>query len=225
MKKGKISRNWLLLLIVGTLAVSLVSIVNADPKKFNYLDWTPNWWTGYSTAIPAVPVPAGYPAMDTHARYIGELKGSYYDIGVQYGQRAGDLIVLVFDGWYGFEGDANFSRGVSQKMSWEEIKYRIHRYENDSLNWYSPELLEIVRGIADGAKSYLEGSQYYEASGMTPYEMVLAINLYYEINGNSRKFPNFSNRHYFLPIRLMTTKRHRNVAQSRFCLRQVQPEK
>jgi len=37
----------------------------------------------------------------THARYLGELKGSWYDIGKQYGEKAGDLMVMVFDGWYG----------------------------------------------------------------------------------------------------------------------------
>lgn len=184
MKKGMMNRNWLVGVAAVVLAVSLVSVayLSADPKKYDYLDWSPSWWTGYSTAIPVVSVPEGYPLLPTHARYLGELKGSWYDIGRQYGERAGDLMVMVFDGWYG---------AVKTKMSWEEIRYRIQRYENESIKWYSPELLEIVEGMADGAANYFKDSAYYEESGMTPYEMVLAINLYFEINSYSPKIPEF----------------------------------
>ena len=42
----------------------------------------------------------GYPAYDPHPRYLGELHGSWSQIGRQYGERAGDLIRLVYEGWY-----------------------------------------------------------------------------------------------------------------------------
>lgn len=179
MKKGAIIRNWLIFFAAALFAVSLVTgaYVSAGDKEY------PSSGPGYNTALPLVPVPAGYPPLPSAARFLGELKGSWHDIGKQYGARAGDLMVLVFDGWYGYPVS-----GVIKKMSWKEIRCRIQQYEV-ALNWYCPELLEIVQGMADGAASYLQGSPYYTASGMTPYEMVLAINLYFEINSYSPKSP------------------------------------
>jgi phage-related protein len=43
--------------------------------------------------------------------------------------------------------------------------------------------------MAEGAESYLKRSPYYADSGLTPYEMILAINLYFEINSYSPKSP------------------------------------
>jgi hypothetical protein len=173
MKKGAIIRNWLIFFFVALFAVSFVTGAYGEYGDFSS-------GPGYNTALPLVPVPQGYPPLPSVARYLGELKGSWHDIGQQYGGRAGDLIALVFNGWYGYE--------VSTKMSWSEIKCRIQKYEV-ALKWYSPELLEICQGMADGAASYLQGSPYYAASGLTPYEMILAINLYFEINSYSPLSP------------------------------------
>ncbi|MCR4425258.1 MAG: hypothetical protein NUW23_03570 [Firmicutes bacterium] len=35
-----------------------------------------------------------------HARYIGDLTGTWKEMGIQYGERAGDLVRLVFEGYY-----------------------------------------------------------------------------------------------------------------------------
>jgi len=173
MKKRTTARNLLILFAAAVFAVSLVSVASlrADPGKDAYPQ--PKWWTGYSTAIPVVSVPEGYPPLPTHARYIGHLKGSWYEMGIQYGERAGDMMLLVFNGWFS---------GIAKKMTWPEIIYRIHKYQDEVLKWYCPELLEFAQGMAHGAASYLEESPYHKQYGITAYEMVLGLNLYFEIN-------------------------------------------
>jgi hypothetical protein len=108
MRRFGSSKNWWILFAVAVIAVSFVATayVSACPKEGEQ-------GPGYNKALPLVSVPEGYPPLPSVARYLGELKGSWIDIGKQYGTRAGDLIVLVFDGWYGEE--------VSKKMSWSEI--------------------------------------------------------------------------------------------------------
>lgn len=183
MKKRAMLRNLLILFAAGLFVVSLISVASLSAgQKKDTLPPQPKWWTGYSTEIPLVPVPTGYPQLPTHARFIGELKGSWYDMGKQYGGRAGDLMLLVFNGWY--------VEGVSKKMAWPEIIYRVNLYE-EPLKWYCPELLEFIEGMADGAASYLEASPAYKDHGMTPYQMVLAINLYFEVNSYAPKLSGF----------------------------------
>ena len=166
-------KGFLAVIAASLLLVSLsAALVNAKNDK-GHTPQAPDWWTGYSTAMPLVSVPEGYPPLPTHARYLGHLKGSWYEMGIQYGERAGDLMQLVFDGWYG---------AISKKMTWPEIIYRIHRYQDQTLKWYCPELLEFAQGMAHGAASSLEASQLHKISGITAYEMILALNLYFEIN-------------------------------------------
>ena len=56
---------------------------------------TPSEWTGHNRKLGEYFLAQGYPAYDQHPRYLGELHGSWSQIGKQYGERAGDLIRLV----------------------------------------------------------------------------------------------------------------------------------
>jgi len=60
----------------------------------------PPEWTGRNTKLEKYRIVAGYPAYEPHPRYLGELTGSWHQIGKQYGQRAADLICWVYEGWY-----------------------------------------------------------------------------------------------------------------------------
>jgi hypothetical protein len=60
----------------------------------------PSTWTGYNSRLAQHYVAPGYPAYEPHPRYLGELSGSWHEIGRQYGEKAGDLILITFDGWY-----------------------------------------------------------------------------------------------------------------------------
>ena len=50
---------------------------------------TPKEWTGYSNRLGKYYLASGYPDYDPHPRYLGELQGSWHEIGKQYGERAG----------------------------------------------------------------------------------------------------------------------------------------
>ncbi|MEK9137637.1 MAG: hypothetical protein AAB393_10985, partial [Bacteroidota bacterium] len=45
-------------------------------------------------------VSPGHPPYASHARFLGELKGAWYDIGHQIGTEAGDLVRWVSDVWW-----------------------------------------------------------------------------------------------------------------------------
>src|SRR5438128_1813892 len=60
----------------------------------------PKSWTGSNPNLKYYSLYPGYPAYDPHPRYLGELSGSWREIGEQYGKRAGDLIRMVFEGWF-----------------------------------------------------------------------------------------------------------------------------
>ena len=51
----------------------------------------PPEWTGHNRKLGEYFRDNGYPAYEPHPRYLGELTGSWYEIGRQYGERAGDL--------------------------------------------------------------------------------------------------------------------------------------
>lgn len=128
----------------------------------------PSAWTGHNSRLAQYYVAPGYPAYEAHPRYLGELSGSWHEIGRQYGERAGDLIRITFDGWY---KDVLEVQGNNQAI----IDY-VHQEEA----YYAalvPEALELIQGIADGAKEDLDSSTY--AKTMTNYEKVLMINSYF----------------------------------------------
>ena len=97
MKTRTKTRTFLAFLVVAVFAVSLISVgsVSADPKKYDYPP-IPSWWVGYNSQLANYYVDPGYPAYGQHPRYLGELSGSWHQIGKQYGERAGDLIRYVY---------------------------------------------------------------------------------------------------------------------------------
>ena len=72
----------------------LVSRRPAGPGRY------PPEWTGHNRRLGDYHVAEGYPAYEPHPRYLGELRGSWGEMGRQYGERAGDLIRMVYEGWY-----------------------------------------------------------------------------------------------------------------------------
>jgi hypothetical protein len=128
----------------------------------------PSQWTGHNSRLGQYYVVQGYPAYEAHPRYLGELNGSWRDIGKQYGERAGDLIRITFEGWY--------REILEVQGSNQAIEDYVHQQES----YYSallPEALELMQGIAEGAKEDLDSSAY--AKTMANYEKILMINSYF----------------------------------------------
>ncbi len=133
---------------------------------------TPPEWTGHNRNLGEYYLAQGYPAWEPHPRYLGELRGSWYQIGRQYGERAGDLIRMVYEGWY---RELLPIQGSSEVMA---------AYLNEQERYYKllvPEALEMIHGISDGAAVELAASAFPHELGH--FQKILMINSYYGLKG------------------------------------------
>jgi hypothetical protein len=159
--------------IAVTFTIAIVSTSSFAAKKHVYPP-APSQWTGHNTRLDKYFVAPGYPAFGPHPRYLGELKGTWYEIGKQYGEKAGDLIRLTYEGWY---KEVLPPQGSNQAV----VDY-VHQEEK----YYAalvPEALEMMRGIADGAKEDLDAAA--NATAMTNFEKILMINSYFGLQGKA----------------------------------------
>ena len=165
-------KNLKALLSVAAIVCGATALIAAANPKNHAVGPTPSWWTGYNQNLASYYVAPGYPAYDAHPRYLGVLSGSWYEIGQQYGERAGDLIQLTFEGWY------------QESLATQGTNQNIVDYVNQEEAYYQtliPEGLELMRGIADGAAPYLNQSIY--AATMSNFQKILMINSYFGLQG------------------------------------------
>lgn len=129
----------------------------------------PSWWTGYNEDLPKYEVKPGFPHYDGHARYIGELSGTWEEMGIQYGERAGDLMRFVFDGYFEEQldsvGDADLALENGRKFA-------------QFLEMYCPEAVQFMRGMAKGADEELKKSFYQIGDS---FDKVVLINHYFAV--------------------------------------------
>ncbi len=98
-------------------------------------------------------------------RRVVYVSGSHYDMGYQYGQQAGDY-VEVTKPWFWM-----MAHGMPFLRTDEHIMGDLARYEAQ-IKKVAPELLEEMRGVADGAKA---------AGYDVTYRDVLLINCWFEM--------------------------------------------
>jgi hypothetical protein len=179
MKTSTMARKLLVLFAATIFVVSLISVwsfsAGSDPNAYPPI---PSAWTGSNTNLNYYFKYWGYPGYDPHPRYLGTLSGSWREIGEQYGERAGDLIRLVFEGW--------FQQVVPIQGSTEELLEYV-RHEEHYYKALAPEALELMDGIARGAKEELDKSPY--AQVMTHFEKILMINSYFGLQASPPTCP------------------------------------
>jgi hypothetical protein len=111
-------------------------------------------------------VSPGHPPYSPRARFLGELAGSWSEIGVGLGRRAGDLVRLVSDVWW-----------KSHVETWGEAETRqalpVYEAQVEALD---PGLVSFMRGIAEGAGEELDRSPFAEDS--SHYQKILNLNVY-----------------------------------------------
>ncbi len=129
---------------------------------------TPAQWTGRNRKLDGYYVAPHYPAYEPHPRYLGELHGSWYQIGRQYGERAGDLIRMVYEGWY--------LELLPVQGSPEAIAAYL-RQQQQYYEFLVPEALEMMHGIADGAATELSHSAFPHE--LSHFYKILMINSYF----------------------------------------------
>ena len=157
--------------VVAAVPISLTSSAGSTAARHQYPP-SPSAWTGHNRQLANYQRAPGYPAYGSHPRYLGELKGAWKEIGRQYGEKAGDLIKLTFDGWY--------KELLPVQGSNQAIVDYVHR-EDGYYSALVPEALEMMKGIAEGAKEDLDSSAY--ANTMPNYEKILMINSYFGLQG------------------------------------------
>ena len=120
---------------------------------------------GYGGQVASYPVPEGFPPFESTTRYIGNLRGSWYEMGVQYGNRASDLINNVVDYMLYVSLDA-----YGEDHLREDLARHFKAIED-----YSPQMVQFMSGIADGASK--EFSKYSRYPGvLSDIERVIMAN-------------------------------------------------
>ena len=126
---------------------------------------------GYNPRAKYYEVPEGFPKIDSRVRFLGNLRGTWTEMGYQYGERAGDLIVNVFD--YSLE---LFNQ---RNMTVEKLLEYLYRYL-DEIDAYAPEMVRFMEGIAEGASTMLGESRFAEE--MSDFEKILLVNAYLDLD-------------------------------------------
>jgi hypothetical protein len=137
---------------------------------------------GTNEAISKYLNPSGFPPYAPAGIDLGVLRGSWHQIGVQHAQRTGKLVQLYFDD--------RFAVAVKALGSVEHVVEDVRRY-NVEVQKFSPQAVEFMKGIAEGAAPYLKKSKY--ASALTDYQKILFMNcefcLMYGHPGPEAHFP------------------------------------
>ena len=119
-----------------------------------------------SANAPNYAVSPGHPPFEKRARFLGALRGSWYEIGQQIGSQAGDLVRWVSDVWW---------KEHCQEWGERETLEALPRYAAQ-IEALDPGLIRYMEGVADGAAAELDKSPFARTS--THYQKVLNINIF-----------------------------------------------
>jgi len=111
-------------------------------------------------------VSPGHPPFEPRARFLGVLEGSWYEIGHQIGTKAGDLVRRVSDVWW---------KEHTEKYGLENTMKALPLYEAQ-IAALNPDLIEFMKGLAEGAAKELDKSPYAEARSR--YQKILNTNIF-----------------------------------------------
>ena len=111
-------------------------------------------------------VSPGHPPYESRARFLGALRGSWFELGVQVGQQAGDLVRWVSDVWWKHHIDTYGLHDTQQALP---------RYEAQ-IAALNPNLIQFMKGVAEGAGDALDQSPFADVS--SHYHKVLNTNIY-----------------------------------------------
>jgi hypothetical protein len=102
------------------------------------------------------------------AKDLGVLRGSFYEMGVQYGEKAAVEIREMFDYW--IWPNIMYAYESTDEALWSLRQYIWHAEA------ISPQWMTMVRGIADGAASELDKSIYND-NVPSHFDKVFALNM------------------------------------------------
>jgi hypothetical protein len=126
---------------------------------------------GYNPRAKYYEVPEGFPQVDPRVRFIGNLRGTWKEMGIQYGERAGDLVVNV----YRFALDYFKGKGMSE----EKLRAYMGRYRQQ-IELYAPEMIEFMQGIASGVDWSVAGAS--ETKPLDGFERIMLVNSFLDLD-------------------------------------------
>ena len=109
-----------------------------------------------------------HPPYEMHSRFLGQLAGSWYDIGYQIGIKSGDFVRWVSDVWW---------KEHIGKWGFDDTMKAMSLYEAQ-IAMLDTNLIKFMQGIADGAEPELAKSPY--AKDSSHYHKVLNTNIFDE---------------------------------------------
>lgn len=116
---------------------------------------------------------AEFPSFPDRAVFLGELRGSWREMGRQFGERAAESTRYVSDIWW---------KELCETYGREETLRAFNLYL-DQIAALEPGLIEFMKGIADGNRPWLDKSPYADPEHpyhSTAEQRVIAVNLYDE---------------------------------------------
>ena len=111
-------------------------------------------------------VSPGHPPFEDRARFLGEVAGSWFEIGQEVGSRAGDLVRWVSDVWWGQHMEHYGKEETMQAMD-------LYAAQVEALD---QGLIRFMEGIAEGAAPELDKSPFAKES--SHYQKVLNTNIF-----------------------------------------------
>lgn len=128
----------------------------------------------------------GYPPFPDKAKFIGMLKGDWYQMGKHFGEGAGESTRYVTDIWW---------KAMCELWGKDETLKAFKLYEAQ-ITAFDPNLVDFMKGITDGSSSWLNQSPYADTKHplySSNYQRVLAVNLWDEWTmQHPEKFPDGS---------------------------------
>lgn len=128
----------------------------------------------------------GYPSFPDRTNFAGTLTGTWYEMGKQFGERAGESTRYVSDIWW---------KAECEQWGKKETLKAFELYEAQ-IAALDPALIDFMKGITDGAAPWLNKSPYADPSHSlyaANYQRVLAVNLWDEWSmQHPRAFPDGS---------------------------------
>jgi hypothetical protein len=111
-------------------------------------------------------VSEGHPPYESRARFLGELSGSFFDIGNQVGSKAGDLVRWVSDVWWKQHLEHYGKADTVQALD-------LYAAQVEALD---PQLIHFMEGVAAGAAPHLDQSPFAQES--SHYQKILNTNIF-----------------------------------------------
>ncbi len=126
------------------------------------LSWPSSAGSSWGDKLQRSPFSSSSPVPPARSLWIGVLEGTWREMGIQYGERAGKDIASHWDFDWEDRAVNSTSAWAKNKTPEERQAYRVAYLKRawKELSYFSPELCEFMEGMAEGAAKELDKCYY-----------------------------------------------------------------